>query len=124
MKHAYWTIKLSAAAGFVLLAVTALAQVGTSAMQSVSLDGSWEFPQGITDKSAPEPVWLPAQVPGDIHLDLLKNNLIPDPYYRDNESQLQWIEKSDWTYRKSFPVTAELLAHRRLDDLAPAKRTP
>jgi len=33
-------------------------------------------------------------VPGDVHLDLLKNGNIPDPFYRDNEVKLQWIEKA------------------------------
>jgi beta-mannosidase len=36
--------------------------------------------------------WRPATVPGDVHLDLLANKLIPDPFYRDNEAKLQWIQ--------------------------------
>ena len=35
--------------------------------------------------------WLPATIPGTVHTDLLKNNLIPDPFFGANEKKLQWI---------------------------------
>ena len=64
---------------------------------------------------APTPEWHPATVPGDVHLDLIANKLIPDPFFRDNEGKLQWIENADWEYRKTIPVTAEMLRHQHLD---------
>ena len=64
---------------------------------------------------APTPEWHPATVPGDVHLDLIANKLIPDPFYRDNEGKLQWIENADWEYRKTIPVTADMLRHQHLD---------
>jgi beta-mannosidase len=64
---------------------------------------------------APTPEWHPATVPGDVHLDLIANKLIPDPFFRDNEGKLQWIENADWEYRKTLPVTAEMLRHQHLD---------
>ena len=48
-------------------------------------------------------------VPGDVHLDLLRNKLIPDPYYRENEAKLQWIENASWEYRTTIDATPELL---------------
>ena len=59
--------------------------------------------------------WLPATVPGDVHLDLLANKKIPDPFYRDNESKLQWIENESWEYRLNFDVTPALLARSNVD---------
>jgi len=53
--------------------------------------------------------WYRASVPGCVHTDLLNNKLIDDPFYRDNEKNLQWIGKTDWEYRTTFNVTAELL---------------
>src|SRR5215813_3481942 len=47
--------------------------------------------------------WHPAQVPGVVQTDLLNNKLIPDPFYQDNEFQLQWIGLTDWEYRTKFP---------------------
>jgi beta-mannosidase len=63
----------------------------------------------------PKAGWLPAKVPGDVHLDLLANKKIPDPFYRDNESKLQWIENESWEYRVNFDATPALLAHSNVD---------
>jgi beta-mannosidase len=54
-------------------------------------------------------------VPGDVHLDLLANKKIPDPFFRDNEAKLQWIEKESWEYRLNFDVTPALLARSNVD---------
>ena len=83
--------------------------------QSVPLDAGWEFRQTApADGSAPT-AWHPAQVPGDVHLDLLRNGLIPDPFYRDNEAKLQWIENADWEYRETLNVPAALLQHTHVE---------
>ncbi|MRN51435.1 beta-mannosidase [Paenibacillus monticola] len=42
--------------------------------------------------------WLAATVPGSVHTDLLKNEMIPQPFYGKNEHELQWIDKQDWEY--------------------------
>jgi len=83
--------------------------------QIVPLNSGWEFRQ-LPSGAAPEnPVWRPAQVPGSVHLDLLHNNLIPDPYYRDNEAKLQWIEDADWEYRTTLQAPSDLLARKNID---------
>ena len=46
--------------------------------------------------------WYPATVPGNIHTDLLANDLIPDPFFGTNEDSVQWIADSVWTYRLVF----------------------
>lgn len=46
--------------------------------------------------------WYPATVPGNIHDDLLKNGLIPDPFFGTNEDSVQWVADSVWTYRLLF----------------------
>src|ERR1035437_9173061 len=74
----------------------------------VTLDHGWQFRQ--VTPGAGENGWLPATVPGDVHLDLLANKKISDPFFRDNESKLQWVEKESWEYRLSFNVTPALLA--------------
>ena len=83
--------------------------------QTIELNSGWKFRQVTQDTSAVAANWLPAQVPGDVHLDLLRNKLIPEPFYRDNEAKLQWIENKDWEYATSFPVAAELLQRRNLE---------
>ncbi len=89
-------------------------QPGRSSKQAVSLNSGWEFRQ-ITGAEAKPAEWRPATVPGDVHLDLLQNKLIPDPFYRDNESRLQWIENANWEYHTLFSVTSEMLRHQHID---------
>src|SRR5208282_960779 len=56
---------------------------------SRTLDSGWQFRAiGNTDKPGVAD-WHPAQVPGVVHTDLLRNGLIPDPFDRDNEFRLQ-----------------------------------
>lgn len=76
----------------------------TVATKELSLNGQWQFCQ------RGESYWLPAQVPGCNFSDLIANEVIEDPFYRDNEHQLQWIERKDWHYRKCFDVNDDLLA--------------
>jgi beta-mannosidase len=70
----------------------------------IPIISGWEFRQ--SDKNN----WFPATVPGTVHTDLLNNKLIEDPFYRLNESDIQWIENKDWEYRTIFTVDAELLS--------------
>jgi len=81
---------------------------------SMPLDRGWQFRQIKPDQTL-EVGWAQATVPGSVHLDLLQNKLIPDPFYRDNEAKLQWIEKAGWDYRMSFDVSAAVLARANVD---------
>jgi beta-mannosidase len=81
----------------------------------VVLDRGWQFHQITAGAQEGENGWLPATVPGDIHLDLLANKKIDDPFFRDNEAKLQWIEKESWEYRLNFDVTPALLARSNVD---------
>ena len=78
-------------------------------MTTLDLNKNWEFRQVGT------PDWLPAQVPGTIHTDLLNNGEIEDPFFRTNEKDLQWIDKVDWEYQTTFQITEELLAKDQLE---------
>ncbi|MFN0275469.1 MAG: glycosyl hydrolase 2 galactose-binding domain-containing protein, partial [Chitinophagales bacterium] len=69
----------------------------------INLNQNWQF------RKAGDTAWLPATVPGCVHTDLLANNLIPDPFYADNEKQVQWIENEDWEYQTIFIVDKKML---------------
>jgi len=79
------------------------------------IDQGWEFRQLAPSAGSTDGQWRPAQVPGDVHLDLLRNKLIPDPFYRDNEVKLQWIEGASWEYRTTLNLTPETLKRRNLE---------
>jgi len=65
-------------------------------LNTFDLGGKWKFRQ-LGDS-----VWRDAEVPGCVHLDLMKNGLILDPFYRDNEASLQWIGEASWEYQRAF----------------------
>ncbi|MGB6687648.1 MAG: glycoside hydrolase family 2 protein [Terracidiphilus sp.] len=81
----------------------------------IALDLGWQFRQITATAQDAESGWLPATVPGDVHLDLLANKKISDPFFRDDESKLQWIEKESWEYRLDFDVTPALMARSNVD---------
>jgi beta-mannosidase len=45
-----------------------------------------------------------AQVPGHVHLDLEREKIIPEMFWRDNAEKCQWVEHWDWTYSHTFQV--------------------
>jgi len=79
-------------------------------MHIQTLNGNWQFRQVGGKK------WLPANVPGGVHTDMLALDLIPDPFVADNEKKVQWVAESDWEYRRSFSVVKSLAGeeHKRL----------
>ena len=46
--------------------------------------------------------WLPATVPGDVHLDLLRAARIPDPFVGMNFREVAWVAEREWWYRTAF----------------------
>src|SRR5689334_375656 len=78
-------------------------------MRRELLTGQWSFREVGTD------AWLPAQVPGGVHTDLLAAGLIPDPFVGDNEKRVQWVAERDWEYSRTFAVTPALLAEENVD---------
>ncbi|RYP09821.1 hypothetical protein DL764_001075 [Monosporascus ibericus] len=64
------------------------------------LDSGWEFRQKDDDSANS---WLPARrIPSEVHLDLLANGKIPDPFLDLNELSVRWIADKDWVYRTQF----------------------
>lgn len=60
-------------------------------------------------RNVKEKIYLPAKVPGSVHLDLLKSGKIPDPFFADNETKLVWVEKQSWEYKTNFNVSDTFL---------------
>ena len=63
---------------------------------------NWEFREANRE-------WLPAEVPGFVHLDLFNNNLIEDPFYRANELESSWVAEKVWEYRSAFILKEDFL---------------
>ncbi|MFZ4927736.1 glycosyl hydrolase 2 galactose-binding domain-containing protein [Chryseobacterium sp. Mn2064] len=68
-----------------------------------------------TFKNSKDQNWLTASVPGTVHLDLMQNKVIPDPFKDDNEKKVQWVENEDWDYQTTFTVSPQELANENVD---------
>ena len=101
----------SAGAGVIVTASTRGASKSRASLRSQQRDLSsgWQFRQ------TGQANWGEATVPGTVHTDLLRNGRIPEPFYRTNERELQWIDKRDWEYRKTLIIDAETFRHQHLE---------
>ena len=81
-----------------------------SALTHRTLHEGWRFRQGNSE------LWHPAQVPGNTHLDLMRERIIEDPFFRLNERGVQWVDKEDWMYETHLTPTPEELqaAHQTI----------
>ena len=74
-----------------------------------NLNNKWQLRSYAKDN------WINAKVPGNVHLDLLDNKIIPDPFFSQNEAELQWISKKDWTYKLLFEPDKDILDRRNIE---------
>ncbi len=72
-------------------------------------ESSWKFRMKNDEK------WLKATIPGTVHTDLLDNKKIPDPFYGNNEKQLQWIENEDWEYKTTFSISKKEILQSHIE---------
>ncbi|MGE8528704.1 glycosyl hydrolase 2 galactose-binding domain-containing protein [Chryseobacterium rhizosphaerae] len=70
---------------------------------------NWQF------KNSKDKNWLPAKIPGTVHLDLMSNKIIQDPFKDENEKKAQWIENEDWDYQTTFTVSSKELDYHNID---------
>lgn len=69
-----------------------------------SLNTKWTFYEEGQSKR------YDAVVPGCVHTDLIRNNIIQDPFLSSNESACQWIGETNWIYESEpFDISDEVL---------------
>jgi len=92
----------------ILLLIGCSEQAPPTPLLSEKLNDNWRFAKvGDTLTHA-------AEVPGTIHTDLLANNLINDPFYRNNELELQWIENESWEYSTVVNISGEVKSRQHI----------
>ena len=73
-------------------------------MKQLSLNGPWTL-----DIPGSAFMAVPAEVPGSVYHDLLAAGRIPDPFYRDNETEALKLMEYDFHYSRAFQADGELL---------------
>ena len=68
----------------------------------LDLAGTWALTSPLRTDIAAD-----ITLPGDVHTALLAAELIPDPYYGENEQVVMWVGDTPWTVERTFTATAE-----------------
>ncbi len=88
-----------------------------SVVRRATLDGEWTLypvPPGETPILSPEDLGrvpldpIPAVVPGNVELDLMRAGRIDDPYIGTNVYRLRDLEGYDWWYLREFDTPSQL----------------
>jgi len=88
-------------------------------MKEIELNGRWQLSEsapGVGDAlgwwwtGVPAERAIPAQVPGDVHLDLLAAGRIAEPLFGKNALDCRWVEAYDWWYSRTFGVDDAFIA--------------
>ncbi len=74
----------------------------------IDLNKVWLF------KAVDASKWRSANIPGNIHSDLLNHNLIKHPFIGTNEDSLQWISETDWEYKTNFSLDNKTLSKEHI----------
>ena len=92
-------------------------------MKTINLNGTWEFRSiaahgNLIPRKHGVAGWMKASVPGTVHTDLLANGKIPDPFYRMQENEVQWVDSQEWVYRREFSVPPAVLEEQVVELVA------
>ncbi|HRK20519.1 MAG TPA: hypothetical protein PLX06_01840 [Fimbriimonadaceae bacterium] len=88
-------------------------------MHVTPLHDNWQFRcatpgVGYWRPNQPANPWREALVPGHVHLDLMIDGVIPDPFELEHEAGCQWVSEEDWEYRTVFNWSPKPGASRRV----------
>ncbi|KAL4862802.1 hypothetical protein BDV12DRAFT_190150 [Aspergillus spectabilis] len=73
--------------------------------ETISLSEGWQYKPRDDGPDVDSGTWSNAQpIPTSIHLDLLADGKIPNPFVAKNESLVQWVGTKTWVYKKEFLV--------------------
>lgn len=70
---------------------------------NIILQNNWSFTQADSN------LWKPCTIPGTCFTALLENHQIPDPYFADNESKVQWVNATEWWFKSTFELDSIFL---------------
>lgn len=75
----------------------------------LTLNGIWKL-EGWDPYDRSKRYVLDGIVPGQVHSDLWRAGIIPDPFWRDQANECQWVERWQWRYTRQFTISEEHLS--------------
>lgn len=124
-----WSRRIMVTWAFVLFQFIAVPCVQAQQRTVTVLTENWYIKQLETDKpditelsrsiSSPDPTWLSARMPAQVHEVLLENGKISDPHVGKNAAESAWVGEKDWAYACVFksPAKSEGSAFLRFEGL-------
>jgi beta-mannosidase len=91
-------------------------------MHTILLNGTWSVrpaaftcagEAGLAEVLGSAEDWLPAEVPGEVHLDLMRAGQMDDPSVSTHMPDCRWPETKSWWYRTTFDIGDGFLAYER-----------
>jgi beta-mannosidase len=78
-------------------------------MKRTVLNGEWQLKgfdhlEGERQAVSVSNGWITAQVPGDVHVDLMAAGQLDEMYYADNIEKNKWTTEKEWWYSREFSV--------------------
>lgn len=97
----------------------------TNSTTTHRIDDGWRFRNVAAPDSSPDLnlAWLPAEIPGHVHLDLMRAGVLADPFRQMYEKSAEWVDRADWQYETKFhlenaPSSHTILHFEGLDTIA------
>ena len=78
-------------------------------MKQTLLNGQWNLKIIGKDQNLTGEKGITATIPGSVYSALLDNQLIDDPYFRDNELKVLPLMDNDFEFTTSFEITEDML---------------
>jgi beta-mannosidase len=99
-----------------LLTLMISTKICTQSITTYPLDADWSFQSAFELNPRAEELgrniktdWHKTKLPNTVLNALFENGLIEDPFVRNNEARLQWLEKNEWVFQKKFDANPEML---------------
>lgn len=74
-----------------------------------TLNGNWKM------REVAESGWLESKIPGSVMSALLANDLIEDPFWRDNEYKARELFRKDYEFEREFIISKELYGNDKIE---------
>ncbi|KAK7109884.1 beta-mannosidase-like [Littorina saxatilis] len=90
------------------VAVLSMISACGASVVRLNLTGTWTVTNPDLD------ITVKDKVPGSVYTALHNNDVIQEPYYRDNDVKQAWVAHANWTYTRTFTVRSEMYQRKSL----------
>lgn len=80
----------------------------TTQQKVISLNKDWQFTEFGKES------WHKTDIPSSVQEILIRDSVLPNPFYGTNEKKIQWVEEKDWEYRKIFVISEEEMKYEAI----------